>query len=449
MKITDFSDKQILVVGLGVSGYAAADLLVRKGAEVRVTEASSTPEVKERAGKLSAWRVKTELGEHTEDFCRGVDMVVTSPGIDDSALPLSLARSENVPIIGELELGFLFCRGRVIAITGTNGKSTTTELIGKILEDSGAHVVVCGNIGNPITGEVDSITEKSVVVVEVSSFQLARTRTFKPYIAVLLNITEDHYERHGNFNNYKKDKFRIFENQTARDWAVIYSELREDPMVSEIKSRRVFFGSSGAQATASSEGISIFTRGEKEMIMSYDELPIKGRHNLENAASAVLVADIMGVSLSSARKSIMEFSALAHRFESVRLISGVEFIDDSKATNIDATKRALESTDRKVVLIAGGRDKGGDYRSVLPVVKEKVKAVVLLGEASDKIRSVFRDTVPVSLADDMSDAVRKAFKEASQGEVVMLSPMCSSFDMFSSYKERGEVFQEEVNKIKG
>ena len=447
METTDFNGRKILVVGLGVSGYAAADLLARKGADVRVTEDSDAPEIRERASKLSSWRVKAELGGHTEKFCTGADLVVASPGISEDALPLSFARKEKVPVIGELELGFLLCRGRVIAITGTNGKSTTTELIGKILSDSGAHVVVCGNIGNPLSGEVDTITEETIVVVEVSSFQLTRTKTFKPSIAILLNVTEDHYDRHGNFDSYKKDKFRIFENQTDDDCAVLNFSFRDDPLVSKIKSRIVFFGSRGAEATFGDEGISIFTRATEEIVISKEESPIKGRHNLENAACATLVADIVGVKLSSVRKSIMDFAGLAHRFESVGVIGGVEFIDDSKATNIDATKRAIESTDKRIVLIAGGRDKGGDYSSVLSVVKQKVKAIVLVGEASDKIKSVFQGVISVSQADDMSDAVRKAYKEASEGEVVMLSPMCSSFDMFTSYKERGDVFQKEVRSL--
>lgn len=444
----DIQKKKVLVVGLGVSGFSASKLLAGKALGVKLTEASRTPEIEERAKELSDMGVEVELGGHTEDFSRGADLVVASPGVDEDSLPLAVARSENTPVIGELELGTLFTHAKIIAITGTNGKSTTTELIGKVLADSGMDAVVCGNIGNPLTGEIDRIKAESVVVLEVSSFQLSRIREFRPYIAILLNITEDHYERHGNLDNYRRDKFRIFTNQTSGDWAVLNSSFRGDPLVFGVKSRIAFFGSQEAEASLCEEGVFLTLEGAKEMIIRKEEVPIKGKHNLENAACAALVASIMGVKGESIRRSIMEFEGLKHRFENVGAVEGVEFIDDSKATNIDATKRALQSVDKKIVLIAGGRDKGGDYSSALELVKEKVKAMVLIGEARDVIGSAFGDTVPVRMAESLPDAVTKAYGEASEGEVVMLSPMCSSFDMFSSYKERGEVFQQAVQSLK-
>ncbi len=443
----ELRDKKVLVVGLGVSGSAAAELAARKGAKVRVTESDDTDEIRQRLEKLAPYRMQFETGGHTEAFCGGAELVVTSPGIDAQALPLSIARDRNIPVVGELELGYRFCPAPIIAVTGTNGKSTTTELIGRILSLSGRHTVVCGNIGNPLSGEVHLLAKESVAVAEVSSFQLETIKEFRPHVAALLNISEDHYRRHGNYDIYKAEKFRIFKNQSAEDWAVLHSDLRSDPATKEIKSRLVFFGPKEAEVVAEEDGISIRAGGEEKVILRKEEIPLNGRHNLDNVACSVLISRIMGVDDHFIREGVKTFRGLSHRFEKIGSFRGVEFIDDSKATNIDATRRALESMDKKVVLIAGGRDKGGDYLSVLPTVRQKVRAVVLIGEARDRIKNAFSSAVPVLAAEDMAGAVEMAFSAAEKGEAVMLSPMCSSFDMFSDYKQRGEAFQREVRRI--
>ncbi|RKY42934.1 MAG: UDP-N-acetylmuramoyl-L-alanine--D-glutamate ligase [Candidatus Makaraimicrobium thalassicum] len=455
----DVRGKKVLVVGLGVSGYAAAELLGRRGAAVKITESSDTIEIRERLEELCQYSVEFELGGHTEGFCGDAALVVTSPGIDNGSLPLAVAGNRGIPVIGELELGFLFCRAPIIAITGTNGKSTTTELIGRILSLSGRHTALCGNIGNPLSGEVDFLTGESVAVVEVSSFQLETIKDFRPHIAALLNISEDHYERHANYDNYRAEKFKIFRNQSGDDWAVLHSDLAGAAfsgsgdsgraLIERIKSRLLFFGAETAEAAAGRDGVSVDLFGKKDIIVRSGEIPLKGAHNLDNIACAALVSRIMGVNNRLIREGIRNFRGLDHRFERIGDFDGVEFIDDSKATNIDATRRALESINKRVVLIAGGRDKGGDYLSVLPLVKEKVKILVLIGESREGIKGVFSHAVPVLAAESMAEAVNMASASAEEGEAVMLSPMCSSFDMFSGYKERGEVFQSEVRKLKG
>jgi UDP-N-acetylmuramoylalanine--D-glutamate ligase len=436
--------KKVLVLGLGVSGYAAAELLATKGAKVKVSEAARGDEIGDRLKDLARYGVRCETGGHTADFCGDAEIVVASPGVDTRPLYLSGVLKKECELIGELELGYMFCRAPIIAITGTNGKSTVTELIGRILSSSGRHTVVCGNIGNPLSGETKNLTEESVAVVEVSSFQLETIRDFRPHVAVLLNIAEDHYQRHTNYDNYKAEKFKIFRNQSPGDWAVLHSDFRDDPMSRDIKSRLLFFGAPGSDAVLSKDGVTVEEEGKREIVVSAGKVPFRGIHNLENAAGSVLVSRIMGVDLSCICRGIATFKTLGHRFEKVGNFRGVEFIDDSKATNVDAVRRALESMDRKVVLIAGGKDKGGDYLSILPLVKKKVKAMVLIGEARAKIKDVFSSAVPVFAAENMAEAVKIASSVSAEGEAVMLSPMCSSFDMFSSYKERGEAFQSEV-----
>ncbi|MFH1799161.1 MAG: UDP-N-acetylmuramoyl-L-alanine--D-glutamate ligase [Candidatus Omnitrophota bacterium] len=433
MNIINVKNKKVLVLGLGVSGYAAAKLLTERGAKVKVSEASDNGAVQDYSGKLQQYSIPCEMGGHTKGFCEDAEIVVISPGISLSKVELSKILHRNAAIMGELELGFLFCRAPIIAITGTNGKSTVTKLIGNILSVGGRHTVVSGNIGNPLSGEVDLLTETSLAVVEVSSFQLETIKHFKPYIAVLLNVTEDHYERHTNYDEYKAVKFKIFENQTSDDWAVLHPCFRGDELLSEIKCRCLFYEA----------------RQDKiiEDIIKSGEMPLKGVHNIDNAACAAVVARIAGIDDNAIRDGIKNFTALDHRFETIKEFNGIEFIDDSKATNIDAAYQALKSMDKKTILIAGGRDKGGDYLSILPMVKEKVRVMVVMGESASKIKNAFKDVLVVRTAKDMKEAVTIAYSEAKKGEAVILSPMCSSFDMFSSYKERGQVFRKEVNSL--
>ncbi|MBD3426214.1 MAG: UDP-N-acetylmuramoyl-L-alanine--D-glutamate ligase [Candidatus Omnitrophica bacterium] len=439
----DLRGKKVLVVGLGSSGRSSAELLQSKGALVKITEGSDSDPIRKNLERVKDLAAGWEIGGHTEKFCLDTDLVVTSPGVDPQALPLDAAKAGKIPVIGELELGYLFTRAPIIAVTGTNGKSTTTKLIGRILSMSGRDAVVCGNIGNPLTGEVENLREDSIAVVEVSSFQLETVKRFRPFIAVLLNISEDHYDRHGDLARYTDEKFRIFANQLSDDWAVLHSSFRKEERTGAISSRKLFFGKEGPDMVIG-DGTLVTPEG---VLLKESDMALKGVHNLENVASAAIAARIMGVDDGCIKEAVRGFSGLDHRFQTVSQIDGVRYIDDSKATNIDATQRALESVEGKVILIAGGRDKGGDYRSILRPVREKVKRIVAIGEAADKINEAFSSYIPVDSAKDMSEAIRVSAECAAAGDTVLLSPMCSSFDMFTDYKHRGVVFQREVRRM--
>ncbi|MBD3295761.1 MAG: UDP-N-acetylmuramoyl-L-alanine--D-glutamate ligase, partial [Candidatus Omnitrophica bacterium] len=361
MRMLDLKNKDILVVGLGLSGYAAASFLAGKGHSVRVTDSGSDLIVRKRADELKAMGVYVETGGHTGDFCSEADVLVVSPGVPGDILPLVMAEEEKIPVIGELELGGMFCEAPIIAVTGTNGKSTVTELIGHILAGSGRKTFVRGNIGKPLCAETENIDGESVVVAEVSSFQLETIATFRPHIAVLLNISEDHYDRHGTMNEYRKQKFRIFENQKVADHAVLHESLRNDALSERIRSRKHIYGIEKGASGISAGNIVIDDGERQHVVMPATEVPLQGAHNLENTVCACLAAYLAGVDIAMIRNAVRGFKPLSHRFETIRRSGEVEYINDSKATNIDATKRALESVSKPVVLIAGGIDKGGDY----------------------------------------------------------------------------------------
>ncbi|MFH1837421.1 MAG: UDP-N-acetylmuramoyl-L-alanine--D-glutamate ligase [Candidatus Omnitrophota bacterium] len=429
----DFRDKTILILGLGASGYSAAEFLLKRKYSVKISEAGDSSAIRTKIDKLGKiWPLVSEVGAHTREFCSEADMIVASPGINIKDLYAERSIPEEIPLMGTLELGASFCEAPMIAVTGTNGKSTVTKLLGHIFSFSGKNAVVCGNIGNPLIGEVDGLKENSVVIVEVSSFQLETIVNFKPHIAILLNISEDHYDRHRDHKSYKAEKYKIFRNQTEEDWAVINSDLKNDDEIGDIKSRIVFFETDPGLL--------------KELSIREEDLPLSGKHNLENVVCSIMAAGIMKVEKDLIKKAILTFKPLRHRIEKVGIFRGVEFIDDSKATNIDATRRAVEMTKKGLILISGGVDKGGDYTVLIPLFKNKVKTLIVMGEAKEKIKSVFSSVIHVIETENMGSAVAAAKENAREGDTVMLSPMCSSFDMFSGYKERGEAFQREVKR---
>ena len=447
--MTELKDKTVLILGMGVSGLAAASFLLKRGIKVKVSDSGDGTLKKSDVDKFKqSGECDFEWGGHTEEFCSGADIVVVSPGIDIKKSHSSGVLPKDVPVIGTLELGARYCEAPIIAITGTNGKSTVTDLIGHILSEAGMDVKVCGNIGNPLIGEVDGLSKNSIAVVEVSSFQLETIQRFKPYIAVLLNIAEDHYDRHGSYDGYKSEKYRIFENQTETDWAVINECLRDSPEIKDVRSRVVFFDKEMDEHVTAKKNEDTNSKLERKLpVFRHDEiLPVSGDHNFENIACSIIVAGILGINTDKVKEAVKIFVPLRHRTERIGIINGIVFIDDSKATNIDATRVALETVDKQAVLIAGGRDKGGDYGSLVPLVKQKVKTIIVIREAKTRIVEAFEGETKVVDAEDMGDAVEKAIKYAEPGDIVMLSPMCSSFDMFSGYKERGEVFQSEVMK---
>ena len=426
----DIKNKMVTIVGLGNSGVNAAILLKDNGASVRATDLSNAPAAREAKKLLESKGISVEIGRHTEDFVKGSDLVVVSPGVEDSSPPVKWANALHIPIIGEMELGYRFCKGKIIAITGTNGKSTVTSLIAQMLKDGDLDVVVCGNIGNSLCGEMPRIKAGTWVVLEVSSFQLEKIELFKPHIAVILNIRDDHMDRYTRFSDYFNEKLKIFRNQDANDYLVLNGNAGELKDIAKSAASKVLF----------------YSKADKR----YDtfDMKLKGTHNVENVLASSLVAGLAGVGADSIKRTVSTFKGLAHRFETVDVVDGVEYIDDSKGTTVDSTYRALESCGKPVILIAGGKDKHSDYCRIKDMVRKKVKRLVLIGEAAGAIKKALEGASPISEAKDMYAAVAAAHSFADKDSLVLLSPMCSSFDMFSSYKERGEVFRRAVKQLK-
>lgn len=446
-------NKKVTVVGLGNSGISSAELLKKKGALVRVTDNNDSEDIRKNAKFLEEKHVTVEIGKHTEPFLSRTELVVVSPGVEESSLPIRYATERNIPIISELELGYLFCKGPILAVTGTNGKSTVVSLLGEIFREAGISVNVCGNIGNSLSGEIGNIGKKTEVVLEVSSFQLERIESFRPAVSVILNVTEDHLDRYRDFEDYLAAKKRIYRNQKDGDVTILnYDDenLRNLAKTEKINSRVLYFSMKEKVEGAylDKEDIKISLGNGPEALFTPAASRLTGEHNIENILASSLVAVLRRADIASVGKAVSSFKPLPHRFEKVGSIGGVEFIDDSKATNIDSTYRALKSLDRSAVLIAGGKDKNLSYAKVLPAIKAKVKKIVLIGETRRKMRDIFEGFIPVEEKGSLEEAVRAAYRSASPGDYVLLSPMCSSFDMFRDYKERGEVFRQAVEKLK-
>ena len=444
-------DKKVVVVGMGNSGVNASLLLKDIGADVWITDSGDTSDNEETLKKLKAKGMKVETGCHTKGFIHGSDLMVLSPGVDGTSHVVKWAEECGIPIIGEMELGYRFCKGKIIAITGTNGKSTVTTLIGEILKNGRKDTVVCGNIGNSLCGELARIKPDTWVVLEVSSFQLERIEHFRPNIAVILNITDDHMDRYKNFGQYFVEKLKIFSNQDKGDTLILNHDaenLRELKKIAH--SRSLFYSRSNTVNGAYLKDGHIFcVRGDKEhRVCHVTDIPVKGLHNIENVLASSLVGILAGIEPDLIKAAVKNFKGLKHRFETVEKIGGVEYIDDSKGTAVDSTIRALESCEKPVVLIAGGKDKHSNYGLAKDIIKEKVKHLVLIGEASQAIKKALEGAVAMHDARDMNDAVRKAASLAEDGWCVLLSPMCSSFDMFKSYKERGDVFRKALGEMK-
>ncbi len=454
----DLRNKKVTVVGLGNSGIGSAILLHSEGAVVSVTDSADTGSVRKNKALLREKYIDAEIGVHSENFLKGTELFVVSPGIENSSLPLRYAKENSIPVISELELGYNFCKAPVAAVTGTNGKSTVVSLIGRILQAAGVPAVVCGNIGNSLSGEICApgpkrITKNTVVILEVSSFQLERIISFRPKISVILNVSEDHMDRHSDFKDYLGAKKNIFKNQKKDDITVLNyddSNSRKLGASGEIASRVLYFsaGKKVEGAYLEKGAVKTFLKKKVKWLFDLKEPGFKGAHNAENILAAVLVSVLLGADRAAMEKSVKHFTPLAHRFEVIAKVDGVDFIDDSKATNVDSTYRALKVAGRRTILIAGGKDKNLPYEKIVPALKKGVKKVVLIGEARGKMRGIFEKYVDVEEKDSLEEAVFTAYKSASPGDCVLLSPMCSSFDMFTDYRHRGEVFREAVKKLK-
>ncbi len=446
----DIQGKRVLVVVLGKSGAASALFLNARGAKVTVSDARSQEQLREEIPLLLDHGISVETGQHGERTFRDQDLIVVSPGVPFDVPQLVQARERGIPVIGEVELAARFLKGHIVAITGSNGKTTTTTLAGEIISAGGRNVLVGGNIGTPAITFVERSTDETWVVLEISSFQLETIETFHAHVAVVLNITPDHLDRHHTFENYAAAKARIFENQTAGDFAVLNAD--SEPcvaMASGTKAQVCWFSRLKEVASGSFlRGNRIVWRDDKgeRQILPVSEIALKGPHNLENVLAAVCIGMIAGVEPAQIRMAVGGFKAVEHRLEYVATVRGVEYYNDSKATNVDATIKALESFPGRIHLILGGKDKGSDYGLLNSLLKDRVKRVYTIGAAAAKIEAQASGTEIVS-AGTLDAAVRRAGEAATPGDIVLLAPACASFDQFDSYEHRGQVFKALVGQL--
>ena len=447
----DVKGKRVLVVGLGKSGVASALFLHEKGARVTVSDAKAEEQLRNEIPKLLDKGIAVETGGHGERTFRQQDLIVVSPGVPTNSEPLKQARTLGIPVIGEIELASRFLKGRIIAITGSNGKTTTTSLAGDVIARGGWESQVGGNIGTPAISMVGESTDDTYNILEVSSFQLETIQAFHPFVAVVLNISPDHLDRHGSMEAYTAAKARIFENQTGDDFAVLNAD---DPtcvqMSKRVKAKLYWFSrKKEVEQGAFVRNDRIILRdsaGEHE-IMPVSEIPLKGAHNLENVLATVCIGGVTQTEPGRVRNAVKEFKAVEHRLEYVATVNGVEFYNDSKATNVDATIKALESFPANIHIILGGKDKGAPYTPLVPLLKERAKRVYTIGAAAPKIEEELIGAADIVKAGTIDVAVRKAAENAVSGDVVVLAPACASFDQFDNYEHRGRVFKELVQAL--
>ena len=453
-------DKNILVVGLGRTGLATARFLHQQGARVLVSDTADENKIGDSVRVLREMGITLELGPHHITSFQNAHGIVVSPGVPHTIGPILEAKSRDIPVMGEVELASRFIREPIIAVTGTNGKTTTTELLGQMLKNSGIRAFVGGNIGNPLIEYVESGQKRQIVVAEISSFQLDTIDSFHPHISVLLNITADHLDRYPDFEAYADSKIRVFSNQQPDDIAVLNGS---DPLIraktESIKSQRLFFPSLEANEQGAIlngkriilklnnlKGIQSGFRIQQYLDISKIRLP--GRHNYENVCAAGLAALAAGATLEGIQETLARFRGLPHRLEHVATINSVQYYNDSKATNVDGVLRALDCFAKPVLLLMGGRDKGGNFSMLADRIREHARELIVMGEAAEPIRSALGRLLPTKVAVSMEDAVTTAFRDAEPDDVVLLSPGCASFDWYNSYAERGDDFRSAVKKLK-
>jgi UDP-N-acetylmuramoylalanine--D-glutamate ligase len=444
----DVDGQRVVVVGAARSGMAAAELLVRRGARVTVTDLKSTIADEQR---LRERGIQVELGAARVETFEHADLVVTSPGVPLELPEIARAQQRGTPVIGELELASRWLKGRIVAITGTKGKSTTTTLVGRMLQSAGYEVLVGGNIGVPLSAQVEASMEDTVHVVETSSFQLEATDTFHPWIAALLNFSPDHLDRHPSEAAYGAAKARIFANQTAADWAVVNGDNAAAlALAAATRARLVKYGVDNTDnATIFADRGFIWQRtseGETPLV-PLTAIQLVGHHMLSNVTAAAAISSLVGAPGDALTRALHGFTGLEHVMEPVDTIAGVRFVNDSKATNVDAAGRSIESFD-KVVVIVGGRYKGGRLEDLEEPLRTRGRGVVAIGEARARVRAALEGVVPLVEADSMAEAVRRAFQLAQPDGVVLLAPACSSFDMFVDYADRGRAFKAAVARLR-
>ena len=449
MASIELKGQKVLVVGLAKTGLATARFLKEKGARVSATEMRRPEDMMEGAREMAEMNIGVEWGGHqTETFLKQ-DLIVVSPGVDLAIEPIRTALKRGVRLISEIELAYRFITVPILAVTGTNGKTTTTVLLGEMLKEEGRKVGVGGNVGEPLILFADGHGKWDVLVVEISSFQLEAIETFRPRIAILLNVTEDHLDRYPGYRDYILAKARIFENQTPEDMAVLN---RDDPVVmnlaEHIVSQKKFFSFKGRLdegAFADGETIRLkLNRAEEDYPLAKARL--KGVHNVENMMAALMAARLFGCSKRAVESALSRFEGLEHRLEFVREIDGVRYFNDSKGTNVGSVVKSLESFSEPVILIAGGKDKQGDLGPLKELIRHHVRRLILIGEAKERMARELGALTETIAAQTLEEAVQLSHQMARRGEVVLLSPACSSFDMFKDYKERGKVFKEAVHR---
>jgi UDP-N-acetylmuramoylalanine--D-glutamate ligase len=451
----NLSSKKVLVLGAARSGVACARFLAARGAVVALNDRKALEEWPEAALALKAEGVGLLPGDVPMWLLDQVELVVLSPGVPTKIIPARYAERAGALVIGEIELAARFMRGRIVAITGTNGKTTTTSLIGELLKDAGLHVQVGGNIGTPLISLVESSRDDGWTVAELSSFQLETIADFHPTVALVLNVTPNHMDRYDAVTDYAAAKHRIFRNQTAEDVAILNAD---DEIVSSWSSSLRAHVTLFSVRRELEEGLFLRgrelvsrTREGERVLLTRDEMLLRGLHNVENVLAALAAGLACGASPDAMRETVRGFQPVEHRLERVAEIDGVTFYNDSKATSVDATLKALEALaddEGQVILILGGRGKRAPYAPLAPLIREKVRRLILIGEDADTIEQELQNDASIERASDMADAVRRSYAAAQAGDAVLLAPACASFDMFKSFEQRGEVFKSEVSSLK-
>lgn len=448
--------KKVSVIGAARSGLAAAKLLKRKGYDVFLSDLESLDKVNiDTLNEIKANSINFEFGGHSNKIF-DADFIVVSPGVPQTSHVIQKAIAMGIEVYSEIEVASWFCKGKIIAITGTNGKTTTATLTGKIFEDAGFKTFICGNIGIAFSDIVDQTDEKSVVVLETSSFQLDNIKNFKPFISVFLNITPDHLDRYDNFDKYYESKMKIAKNQNKDNYFVFnYDDDLVRKSAADVNANISAFSLNNnvknnlpSGAYINNNDLIYFYYMDEEHIIDTQKLVIKGEHNLYNSMASVISAKIFGIEKNYIKKTLENFKGVEHRLEFVRELEGVKYYNDSKATNINSVWYAIKGFNEPIVLILGGKDKGNDYSLIEKDILAHCKHIVAIGSSADKIYNYFNGKIPVSKADSMEQAVLQARNSAITNDVVLLSPACASFDMFDNFEHRGNIFKKIVNSLK-
>ncbi len=446
----ELKNKRVLVVGLARTGVATALFCAARGAAVTATESRTEAEIGESVARLRAAGVTLELGGHQEKTFLQQDLIVPSPGVPADAPLLLSARAKGVTIWSEIELAYRFLQGTLIGITGSNGKTTTTSLVAHILKAAGLPTILAGNIGTPLISCVDGTSKSTVMVVELSSFQLELIEKFRPNISVFLNLTPDHLDRHHTMDSYGAAKARIFENQTEEDAAILNADDPAAVSYVPLRPRAYWFSRKQRLAQGAyvrGEEIVFRHDGKEEAVLARREIPLVGEHNLENVLAAVAATRLAGADAAAVAKGVRSFAGVEHRLEFVTEIGGVRYYNDSKATNVDATLKALDAFPGRILVILGGKDKGSDYTVLQKPLREKAVLALLIGAAAEKIDAQIAGSVAIERAGTLERAVETASHAARPGDVVLLAPACASFDQFENYEHRGRVFKELVRQL--